>query len=98
MAVADAGRHLRRWFREADFNEVRVSTATVAYTDAAATHDWGETYAERTVHSNIADRALELGLATRQQLEEMAAGWRGWGCDPDAYFCHSHTELIGWKR
>jgi ubiquinone/menaquinone biosynthesis C-methylase UbiE len=94
----DAGRHLRRWFREAGFEETRVSTSTVAYTDGAATRDWGETYAERTLHSNIADRALELGLATRQQLEEMAAGWRAWGADPDAYFCHSHTELVGWKR
>jgi ubiquinone/menaquinone biosynthesis C-methylase UbiE len=96
-AEPDAGRHLRRWFREAGFGETRVSTSTVSYTDPVATRDWGETYAERTLHSNIADRALELGIATRSELENIAAAWRAWAGDPDAYFCFSHTEVVAWK-
>jgi ubiquinone/menaquinone biosynthesis C-methylase UbiE len=96
-AEPDAGRHLRRWFREAGFSETRVTTSTVSYADAAATRDWGESYAERTLHSNLADRALELGIATHSELNEIAAAWRAWAGDPDAYFCFSHTELVARK-
>jgi len=57
-AEPNAGRHLRHWFREAGFGETRVTTSTVSYTDSIATAEWGDTYAERTLRSNIADRAL----------------------------------------
>ena len=97
-AEPNAGRHLRRWFREAGFGETRVSTSTVSYTDPVATRDWGDTYAERTLRSNLADRALELGIATCSELEDIAAAWRAWAGDPDAYFCFSHTEVVAWKR
>ena len=58
---------------------------------------WGDTYAERTLRSNIAARALELGIAARSELEQIAAAWRDWGRDPDAYFCFSQTEAVAWK-
>ena len=44
----NAGRYLRRWFREAGFAESACTTSTVSYTDQAATGEWGGTYAERT--------------------------------------------------
>ena len=94
----NAGRYMRRWFREAGFAEVRVTTSTVSYTDAAGTREWGETYATRTLQSNIADKALEYGIATRADLESMAEGWRTWGDHPDALYCFSQTELVAWKR
>ena len=55
-----------------------MTTATVSYTDPAATREWGESYAERTLHSNLADRAVEYGIATRSELEDIAAAWRAW--------------------
>ena len=94
----NAGRHLRRWLREAGFAETRVSTSTTCYADPAATREWGETYAERTLHSNIGDKAVAYGLATPRELASIAAGWRAWGKDPDAFFCLSHTEVVAWKR
>ena len=97
-AEPDAGRYLRRWFREAGFCEIRVTTSTVSYTDVAATRAWGDSYAERTLRSTIAERGLEAGIATRAELEEIAAAWRRWGCDPDAFFCFAHTEVVAWKR
>jgi ubiquinone/menaquinone biosynthesis C-methylase UbiE len=94
----NAGRYLRRWLREAGFVETRVSTSTVSYTDLIATSAWGDTFAERTLRSNLADKALEYGIATRSELESIAAAWRAWGRDPDALFCFSHTEVVAWKR
>lgn len=94
----NAGRHMRRWFREAGFAETRVTTSTTSYTDSAATAEWAATYAERTLHSNLADKALEYGFATRADLESMAAAWRAWGNEPDAIYCFSHIEVVAWKR
>jgi hypothetical protein len=93
----NAGRHMRHWFREAGFPDMRVTTATVSYADATATREWADTYAERTLHSNIAEKALEYGLASHRELEDIAAGWRAWGRDPDALFCFSHTEVVATK-
>jgi len=88
---------LRRWLREAGFSETRVSTTTVSYTDSVATQEWGDTYAERTLHSNLADKAVEYGVATRSELNDIANAWRTWGRDPDALFCFTHTEVVAWK-
>jgi ubiquinone/menaquinone biosynthesis C-methylase UbiE len=93
----NAGRYLRLWFREAGFAEARVTTSTVSYTDEAATREWGDTYAERTLHSNLADKALEFGIVTRAELEDIAAAWRVWGRDRDALFCFSNTEVVASK-
>jgi 2-polyprenyl-3-methyl-5-hydroxy-6-metoxy-1,4-benzoquinol methylase len=94
----NAGRHLRHWFREAGFVETHVTTSAVSYTDPAATREWADTYAERTLHSNIAEKSLEYGLATRSELEAMAASWRAWGRDADASWCFTNTEMVAWKR
>jgi ubiquinone/menaquinone biosynthesis C-methylase UbiE len=94
----NAGRYLRYWLRQAGFVEMRVSTSTMSYTNPAATREWGDTYAERTLHSNLADKALEYGISTRSDLESIAAAWRAWGRDPDALFCFSQTEVVAWKR
>jgi ubiquinone/menaquinone biosynthesis C-methylase UbiE len=97
-AEPNAGRHLRRWFREAGFGETRVTTSTESDADAHATRERGEMFAERTLRSSLADKALEHGIATRSDLESIVAAWRAWGRDPDAFFCFSHTEVVAWKR
>jgi hypothetical protein len=94
----NAGRHLRHWFREAGFVEARVTTSTVSYTDPAATREWANTYADRTLHSSIAEKSVEYGVATRCELEDIAASWRAWGEHPDALWCFTHTEMVAWKR
>jgi SAM-dependent methyltransferase len=93
----NAGRHLRHWFREAGFAKTCVTTSTVSYTDPAATREWADTYADRTLHSNIAEKSLEYGIATRSELEAIAGSWRVWGQDPDAFWCFTHTEMVAWK-
>jgi ubiquinone/menaquinone biosynthesis C-methylase UbiE len=94
----NAGRHLRRWFREAGFGEMRVTASTESDADAHATRDRGEMFADRVLQSSLADKALECGIATRSDLESAAAAWRTWGRDPDAFFCFSHVEIVAWKR
>jgi len=94
----NAGRHLRRWLREAGFGETRITSSTESDADAHATRDRGEMFVERVLQSSLAGRALECGIATRSDLESIAAAWRAWGRDPDAFFCFSHVEVVAWKR
>lgn len=90
----NAGRHLRRWFREAGFGETRVTSSTESDADADATRDRAEMFAERLSRSSLADRALECGIATRPDLDSIAAACRAWGRAPDAFFCYSHIESV----
>ena len=94
---ANAGRFLPHWFREAGFFEIRVTTSSWSYTNPTATKEWAETYANRTLQSNISAKSLEYGISSRAELETIADGWRTWGRHPDAFFCFSHTEVVGWK-
>ena len=97
-AEPNAGRHLRRWLREAGFGETRLTTSTESDADAHAIRERVEMFVERILRSSLADRALECGIATRSDLESIAAAWRAWGRDPDAFFCFSHVEVVAWKR
>jgi SAM-dependent methyltransferase len=94
----NAGRYLRRWLREAGFGETRLTTSTESDADTQATRDRAEMFADRVLRSGLAERALERGLATRSDLESIAAAWRAWGRDPDAFFCFSHVEAVAWRR
>ena len=91
---ANAGRFMRRWFREAGFKDVTITTSTWSFANDAAVAEWAHTWAERTLTSNIAAKSLEYGLASRSELESIADGWRVWGRDPDAVFCFAHTEIV----
>jgi len=90
----DAGRHLLAWARAAGFAEV-VPTASVW---CFATPDdrawWGGLWADRVTDSALARHALERGVADRDELETIAAAWRDWAAEPDAWFAVLHGEVI----
>jgi hypothetical protein len=55
---------------------------------------WGDLWAERTVASSLADQAVEYGVATRAELDEVAAGFRAWAGRPDGTFVLLHGEIV----
>ena len=83
--------------REAGFVHMRVSTSTDSYTEPAAIREWSSAYTEAMLQSNFVDRVLVHGVATRSDLEGIAAAWRAWGNDPHAFICLSQTEVVAWK-
>jgi len=50
------------------------------------------------LHSSIAEKSMDYGIATRSELEDIAASWRAWGEHPDALWCFTQTEMVGRKR
>ena len=54
----------------------------------------GNSWAERLTESPFGDRAVEHGLATRQDLARLAGAWRRWAASEDAWFCIPHGEIL----
>jgi len=93
-ADADAGRRLLGWAREAGFQEIEYSTSNWTFATPRDRGWWSELWAERTTSSAFAHQAVEYGIATRAELERVAAGWRSWGALPDAVFIVVGGEIL----
>jgi SAM-dependent methyltransferase len=90
----DAGRYLLAWALAAGGRNVRASSSTWCYADAAGRAEWGGMWAERIVSSAIAGQLLSSGLASTTELEQIAAAWRDWAAAPDGWFSVLHGEIL----
>lgn len=89
----DAGRRLRAWANAAGLEITYAGASPWIYATPEATAWWGNTQADRVLHSTFAERTRAQGL-TDADLQVMARDWRTWGQDPDAWFFLPHGELI----
>ncbi len=90
----EAGRHLLEWAHAAKFRDVEPTASAWCF----ATHEdrawWGNLWADRTTTSALAEQAERGRFAGRADLEAMAAAWRAWAANPDAWFAVLHGEII----
>jgi SAM-dependent methyltransferase len=93
-AHADAGRHLLGWAHQAGLADVRYTASTWTYATGADRSWWGELWAERSTASALAEQALDYGIATEEELADIAAAWRAWAAEPDGVFVVVHGEVI----
>ncbi|WP_108717824.1 MULTISPECIES: methyltransferase domain-containing protein [Miniimonas] len=93
-AEPDAGRRLLGWVREAGFTDHSVSTSTWCFADPEMREFWGGSWADRITRSGVARDAVELGFATTDELERLAAAWRTWAASEDGIFTVVHTEVL----
>lgn len=91
---ADAGRYLYGWLREAGFGEVRLSGTTWTFPGYDSAENWATSWAERTTQSNLAVKAVEYGIASSGELEDIADGFRQWCRQPAAFFSIGHVEAL----
>jgi ubiquinone/menaquinone biosynthesis C-methylase UbiE len=94
-ADADAGRRLASWAAEAGFVDLEVGATVKVFTTRADVENWGSSWAERTAHSSLAEQAVAYGLASRAEIEELAAAWRAWADAPDAFFMYVNVHVLG---
>ena len=93
-AEPDAGRFLKGWARAAGFERVESTSSTWCFASPETTVWWGDLWAERCLHSAFAEQAERYGLATRAELAGVAAAWRRWSLEPDAWFAVLHGEVV----
>jgi ubiquinone/menaquinone biosynthesis C-methylase UbiE len=91
------GRQLRALFNASGVVDLQITAAVWCYVTPADTTAWGEAYADRLLTSPMGERPVEYGLATRVEIESMAAAFRAWGAHPDATWMFVHIEALGRK-
>ena len=90
----DAGNRLLAWTRQAGLTQVVASASTWCFATERDREWWSATWAERCLTS-FGPQACEIGLATADDLEAMAEGWRQWGASEDGWFTVVHGEILG---
>jgi ubiquinone/menaquinone biosynthesis C-methylase UbiE len=93
----DAGRRLLEWVNDAGFGNPVATTSTWTYAEPAARAAWAELWANRIALPRFRDRATELGLADRNEIDTIAEAWWSWGAKPAGWFSFIHGEVIARK-
>ncbi|MDP9398910.1 MAG: methyltransferase domain-containing protein [Actinomycetota bacterium] len=93
-AEPDAGRRLRSWALAAGMRELTSSASVWCYASADERDWWGGLWAERVTSSALAEQALARGLATRDELADLAEGWRHWARQDDGWFAVLNGEIL----
>lgn len=91
----DAGRHLRGWAEDAGLRQLRWSASTWCFTSEEDRGWWSRTWAARITGTDLADQAIELGVADRELLERCGDAWTRWASHPEACFVVPHGEVTG---
>jgi ubiquinone/menaquinone biosynthesis C-methylase UbiE len=92
------GKRVRPLLREAGLVRVEVSASYECFGNLEATRKWAERMAGGTTQPPISEQLIELGWSSRAELEEIAAFWRAWGENPDAFRARTWREAVGWKE
>jgi SAM-dependent methyltransferase len=90
----DAGRHLAGWASEAGLGSVTSSSSTWVYESPEERAWWGSLWAERIVSSRFAEVVTSNGLATMDELEQIAEGWRAFADGDEGRFEVPCSEIL----
>ncbi|MGA8726411.1 MAG: methyltransferase domain-containing protein [Acidimicrobiales bacterium] len=90
----DAGRLLLHWANEVGFAEVVPSASVWCFATPAEREWWGGLWADRFTQSSLAEQLEGAGLASRENLESFAGGWRRWAASSDGWFAVVLGEVL----
>jgi ubiquinone/menaquinone biosynthesis C-methylase UbiE len=93
-AEPDAGRRLLSWAHAAGLRDTVATASTYCYASPEERRWWGASWAGRATASSFAEQALAYGLASREELEEIAAAWLRWSAADDGWLGMLHGELL----
>ncbi|MFF2848954.1 class I SAM-dependent methyltransferase [Streptomyces sp. NPDC058001] len=90
----DAGRRLKAWARRAGFTDITATAGTWCFSTADERAWWSGLWADRTLASAYADRAVRGGHADERRLRAVSDAWRRWGAEEDGWFSVLHGEIL----
>jgi len=91
------GRQLRALFNAAGVTDLRITAAVWCYSIPEDTIAWGDSYADRLLKSPMGESPVTHGLASRADIEAMAASFRAWARHPDAFWVFTHVAALATK-
>lgn len=90
----DAGRQLQAWARAAGFVDITASASVWCYASGPEREWWGGMWADRILHSDLAEQALTTGMANHDDLRRISDAWREWAAHPDGWLAILHGEIL----
>jgi ubiquinone/menaquinone biosynthesis C-methylase UbiE len=93
-AEPDAARWLLAWAHAAGFEDVAASASAWCWSTPDERAWWSSSWRDRITASAFAEQALAYGLATREELEEIAAAFGRWAESEDAWWALLHGEIV----
>jgi SAM-dependent methyltransferase len=90
----DAGRRLLHWALSVGFSSVAPSASVWCFATPEERSWWGDLWAERFVHSSMAEQLLAHGICSDSDQASFAKAWRDWAAAPDGWFAVVHGEVI----
>lgn len=91
------GKTLRAHMHGAGFSDIQVSTRSISYGTQKQVSEFGLARARDCDDPWYRHHAIDLGLATENELSEIAAAWIRWGSSDDAYLSFSWCRALGRK-
>lgn len=90
----DAGRHLLAWAHAAGLAEVTATSSTWCFATPETRAWWGGMWADRVTGTALGEQLLGEGLATADDLAQVAGAWRAWAAHPDGWISVHHGEIL----
>jgi SAM-dependent methyltransferase len=89
-----AGRRLSSWAHAAGLHDLAPSATAWCFATPAEREWWGRSWVGRVTATSFAEQAVAHGLATREELEDLAAAWLRWADSEDGWFAMLHGEML----
>jgi SAM-dependent methyltransferase len=90
----NAGRRLLSWAHAAGLRDVVATTSSWCFASPEDREWWGTSWAGRATGSSFAEQAVEYGLATTEDLADIATAWLRWAAADDGWLGMLHGELL----
>lgn len=89
------GKHLRSLLHEAGFEDVAASVIADCDGDERAVRRSATFWSGYFWSDALRARAIDLGLATEQEMDAMGEAWQRWGDSPGAFWARFWCQAIG---
>lgn len=91
-----AGTQLVSWAMKVgvDREQIKASAGSWCYSTRDDREIWGGTMVDRCINGTLPQKAIDLGITSKEGLEEMAEGWTKWIGAEDGWFGCLQGEAI----
>ena len=96
IAEPNAGRRLRGLFQAAGFDHVEAFADYISYGTPDRVRTFASDRAAECRDRELRDAVTRYGIASAEELLDLAAAWEKWGDDPTAFFAFAWCRALAW--
>ena len=96
IAEPNTGRRLRGLFQAAGFGHVEAFADYISYGTPDRVRAFASDRATECRDSELRAAVTRYGIASAEELPDLAAAWEKWGDDPTAFFAFAWCRVLAW--